>query len=150
MGKGSIMKDLSVDLSETLAGKEYADFLKSHEFRLVLDENGDDFSCTVFQSKDVLIAFTYQQGFGENLAVAEVGSPVNSSSIKARKDGWSLIGEVWKEAYQNYHKERKKLPYPHELGKDQEILLVNQILSAFMEKVGSKELSISNPKFRIE
>src|SRR5690554_3147496 len=129
------MKNLSFDLSQTLAGKEYADFLKSHDFRLVLDEDGDDFLCTVFQNKEILIAFTYQRGFGENLAVAEVGSLVDSAAIKARKDGWSLIGEVWKEAYQSYHKERKKLPYPHELARDQEVLLISQILGTFMEKI---------------
>lgn len=149
MGEGPIMKDLTVNLSETLAGREYAGFLKSHGFSSILDENGDDFSCTVFQSDEVLIAFTYQRGFGENLAVAEAGSPIDPASIKARKDGWSLIGEVWKEAYQNYHKVRKELPYPHELSREQEVVLINQLLSSFMVKVGKNEVSIRNPKYRM-
>lgn len=143
------MKNLSDDLSRTLAGREYSCFLKDYGFSLVLDENGDDFSCTVFQSNEVLIAFTYQRGFGENLAVADVGAPIDAISIRARRDGWSLIGEVWKDAYQNYHEERKKLPYPHELNRDQEVRLITQILSTFMGKVGNKELSISNPEYRM-
>ncbi|MEH6541725.1 hypothetical protein [Halopseudomonas sp.] len=144
------MKDLSTGSSETLAGKEYADFLRSHEFGLVLDDDGDDFSCTVFQNKDILIAFTYQRSFGENIAVAGAGSPVAPSSIKARKDGWSLIGEIWKDAYQDYHAERKKLPYPHKLSRDRETILIVQLLGAFMEKLDSKELSIRHPKYRMD
>ena len=143
------MKDSAIGLSDTLAGKEYAGFLNSHGFRLVLDENGDDFSCTVFRSGNILIAFTYQREFGENLAVAEAGSPIDPASIAARKDGWSLIGEVWKEAYQDYHKVRKQLPYPHELKREQEIELVTEILSAFMDKIANNEISISNPRYRM-
>lgn len=144
-----MMKDSAIGVSDTLAGKEYAGFLNSHGFRLVLDENGDDFSCTVFLRGDILIAFTYQRGFGENLAVAEAGSPIDPASIAVRKDGWSLIGEVWKEAYQDYHKIRKQSPYPHQLNKEQEIKLVTEILSTFMEKVSNNEISISDPGYRM-
>lgn len=143
------MEDSAVGLSSTLAGKEYSGFLNRHGFSFVFDENGDDFSCTVFRSGDILIAFTYQRGLGENLAVAEAGSPIDPASIQARKDGWSLIAEVWKEAYQNYHKTRKELPYPHELSREQEVALISETLSAFMAKVGKKEISISNPRYRM-
>lgn len=150
MAEGRQMRDLDTDLFKTLVGKEHAELLKEYDFSLVLDEDGSDFSCTVVQNSEVLIAFTFQRGFGENLAVAEIGSPINASSIADRKNGWSLIGEVWKEAYQEYHKVKKELPYPHEMGREQEAGLVDSIIRAFIAKVRNKEISISQPEYRMD
>ncbi|QLG88111.1 hypothetical protein HQ393_07490 [Chitinibacter bivalviorum] len=143
------MNKTTIDPLGTLAGREYAEFLNNHGFILVMDENGDDFSCTVFQSEDILIAFTYQQDLGENLTVAEAGSPLNQTSIKKRQDGWSLIGEVWKDVYQNYHKARKEIPYPHALSREQEIALISDALNSFMTMIVNKEVSIGHPKYRM-
>jgi hypothetical protein len=138
------------DQRETLAGKEYGEFLEEHGFSLVLDKDGDDFSCTVFQSSKMLLAFTYQMGFGENIAVAPHGAPIDAVSIAARTGGWSLIGEVWKEAYRELHAEKNKLPYPHQLDRKHEISLIDNALREFVAKVASKEVAIDHPRFRME
>lgn len=144
------MKNLCISLSDTLAGKEYAEFLTGYNFSLALDEDGEDFSCTVFQNDCILIAFTYERGFGENISVAEVGSPVDPPSIRARQGGWSLIGEVWEDFYTNYHKVRRELPYPHELTRKQEAILIGEALNSFMLMVKNNEASIGDPKYRMK
>jgi len=149
MGERQMMRGGFVKLSDTLAGKEYKQFLEKHNFHLVLDEDGDSFSSTVFQNDVMLIAFTYQRGFGENIAVAEIGAPVEQSAIETRKNGWSLIGEVWKEAYQNFHRVRKEQPYPHELSREKEIALIEELLNSFISLIENKTVEIGKPKYRM-
>lgn len=149
MGEKWPMKNQAISLMQTLAGREYEQFLRDYGFCLVLDENGDRFSCTVVENSEILLAFTYQAGFGENLAVAELGAPVNATAIATRSDGWSLIGEVWKEAYEEFHKVKRELPYPHNMDRQHEVAIVDRSLRLFMDKVKNKEISIGSPKFRM-
>lgn len=139
----------TTELSKTLAGKEYEDFLSGHGFRLISDTDGEFFSCTVFQSRDMLLAFTYQMNFGENLAVAEPGAPVDVECIANRTDGWSLIGEVWADAYTEFHTVKQALPYPHVLDRAREIVLIDRALRIFVEKVRKNEVKISQPVSRL-
>lgn len=143
------MKDKEIVLIQTLSGKEYEKFLNDYGFRLVLDENGEYFSCTVVQNSEILLAFTYQMNFGENLVVAELGAPIDAAAIAARSGGWSLIGEVWKDAYKEFHRVKQELPYPHNLDRKDEIALIDRALRLFMSKVLNKEVSIGNPAFRM-
>ena len=144
------MKSQHGDLAKTLAGKEYEKFLKDYEFRLVLDEDGEYFSCTAVQNNEILLAFTYQMNFGENLAVAELGAPVDATSIAARSNGWSLIGEVWKDAYNELHAAKRELPYPHNLDRQREVALIDHALREFMSKIRSREISVGHPAFRMD
>ena len=141
---------LKVELIDTLAGREYENFLREFGFDLVLDEDGGRFACTVVQNKELLLAFTYEQNMGENIALAELGAPINATSISKRKDGWSLIGEVWKEAYDNYHQKRRMLPYPPKLPRDEEVLVIDKMLRSLISKIRNSEVSIGKPKFRME
>ncbi|MFZ5875153.1 MAG: hypothetical protein ACOYXU_01975 [Nitrospirota bacterium] len=144
------MKSQHCDLAKTLAGKEYDQFLSDYGFSLALDEDGESFSCTVVRNSEILLAFTYQMNFGENLVVAEIGAPVDVASISSRSNGWSLIGEVWKDAYSEFHAARRELPYPHRLDRKREIALIERALREFMNKVRSKEVSVGHPTFRMD
>jgi hypothetical protein len=141
---------LKIELIDTLAGKEYESFLRNYGFDLALDENGTYFSCTVVQSKELLLAFTYQMNMGQNISLAELGAPINAKSISERKNGWSQISEVWDGAWDNFHQKRKLLPYPHELDREEEILVVDETLRTLISKIRNSEVSVSKPNFRME
>lgn len=133
----------------TLAEKEYGQFLSDNYFQLVADLDEGAFACSVFQNQDMLLAFTYQMGFGENLAIATLGSPVNVEAISQRMHGWNLIGELWPDAYRELHAEKKKIPYPHQLNREMEIALVAKALRDFVDKIRGGQIDIARPISRI-
>lgn len=144
------MKKLDIDQSKSLAEREHEKFLTEYGFKLALKENREVSHYTVFQNKEILLAFTFRYRDGENLAVAELGSPVNADSIAARKDGWSLISEVWEGASDEYNEEVRKLPGGDIPDRQLKIKLVDRRLRTFMDKVRSGEVSVSHPKYRME
>jgi len=150
MGGIGEMKDSKQGRDKVLAEREYCEFLEGFGFRLILDQDSGFFSCTAFENSDILLAFTYQVSFGENIVVADLGSPVTLSDIANRSSGWSLIGEVWIDFYRDFHSERKRLPYPHKISRQREIEIIDHSLREFMCKVRRKEVSIGSPDFRMD
>jgi hypothetical protein len=116
-----------------LAAVEFGQFLKDCEFDLIADVDEAAISYTVFGNSDLLIAFTYQQHEGENIAVSPCGSPITTSSISSRSDGWQLIGGILPDFWSTLHRAQQAIPYPHKLDRSQETLLVDAALRRFME-----------------
>jgi hypothetical protein len=115
-----------------LAAIEFAQFLKDHEFTLAADLDGSTHSYTVFRNRDMLLAFAYESHDGENVVVAPLGSPVTIAALSSRSDGWQLVGGVLPDIWAEFHKARKAIPYPHDLGRAQETVLVDAALRRFM------------------
>jgi hypothetical protein len=118
-----------------LASVEFAQFLGDYGFDLVMDVDDPAISYTVFGNSDFLIAFTYQQNDGENIAVSPRGSPINTSAISSRSYGWQPIGGVLPDFWSAFHQACQALPYPHRLVRSQETFLIDAALRRFMQSL---------------
>jgi hypothetical protein len=115
-----------------LAAIEFAQFLKDHEFTLAADLDGSTHSYTVFRNPDILLAFAYERHDGENVVVAPLGSPATIAALSSRSDGWQLVGSVLPDIWTEFHKARRSIRYPHDLGRTQETALVENALRRLM------------------
>jgi hypothetical protein len=131
----------SLALSSTLAGREYAGFLKDFGFELVLRHAGDYFSCTVVGSGEVLLAFTYQMNLGENVCVAGIDAPIDPLVIAERSNGWRLIGEVWTDFYCELHTAQAAMPYPSSVDRETQVSFVDRALRTFIAKLRKGEIA---------
>lgn len=134
----------------TLAEQEYGSFLSDFGFSLIHDENGDRFSYTAFQNKEIILAFTYQMGIGENIAIAELGAPVSAEAIANRTNGWHLVGEFWGGFYDEFHQARERNPYPYRLARDKKVEIFDRALRALMGMLRVGDISISAPQNLID
>lgn len=137
------MATTNFEMAQTLAEREYGAFLNEYGFRLVLDHESELFSCTAFSNEKIQLAFTYTAHDGENLTIATANSPMTPDNIKNRTDGWRLVGGVWCNFYEEFHKERKELPYPHRLERCLEIQIIDRALRTLVVMIDSGEVRVA-------